>query len=120
MPSMIVQPFVENAFKHGLLHLDGPGRLRLSFSLQKDDTLRVEVEDNGIGRKKAGIILASRPRERGSFSTGAAHTRLTLLNLRRSRKIGVSYEDLVDSNGLPSGTKVVLLLPLEYGSPQNN
>jgi ligand-binding sensor domain-containing protein len=120
MPSMIVQPFVENAFKHGLLHLEGPGRLRLSFSLQKDDTLRVEVEDNGIGRKKAGIILSSRPRERGSFSTGAAHTRLTLLNLRKTRKIGVSYEDLEDQNGMPLGTKVVLLLPLEYRSFQNH
>jgi ligand-binding sensor domain-containing protein len=113
LPSMIVQPFVENAFKHGLLHKEGPGKLRLALSLQQPDTLRVEVEDDGVGRKRAQSIQAARPKYHESFSTGAAHTRLALLNLRRSRKIGVVYEDLEDENGNALGTRVILLLPIQ-------
>lgn len=112
LPSMIVQPFVENAFKHGLLHKEGPCNLSLKMTRPYPESLKVVIEDNGVGRAKAASIQLSRNQRHGSFSTGAARTRLALLNQQLSRKIGVEYEDLVDAQNRPCGTRVKLLIPL--------
>lgn len=112
IPSMIIQPFIENAFKHGLLHKEkGDKRLIVKMENQPDNLLKVVIEDNGIGRRKTALIQTNRHEKHGSFSTGAAQTRLELLNQRLSRKIAVFYEDLEDENGEDSGTRVTLSIP---------
>lgn len=50
IPSMLVQPFAENAVKHGMASLKGPGNIELSF-YQKDSDLLIKVKDNGHGIK---------------------------------------------------------------------
>ena len=52
IPRMIIQTFVENAIKHGLMHLDNGGLLNISLEKEKD-LLLIAIEDNGIGRGKA-------------------------------------------------------------------
>jgi sensor histidine kinase YesM len=110
IPSLLVQPYVENAVKHGLLHRKGEKRLVVEVAaMDNGTTLEVRITDNGIGREAAAKLRAHHHRP---FATAASASRLDLLNMDRPRKIGVHYTDLMDPQGRPSGTLVVLHLPL--------
>jgi LytS/YehU family sensor histidine kinase len=53
VPPLLIQPFVENAIWHGLMHKEGARRLHIGFDTDADDRLRCTIEDNGIGRNAA-------------------------------------------------------------------
>lgn len=109
IPSFIIQPFIENAIKHGLLHKQGDKKIDVSFQLLDSDTIRCEVVDNGVGRVKSSEI--NKNKKRTSFAVDANQNRLELLNQKFSNKIGLEIVDLYDDN-LPTGTKVILTLPI--------
>ena len=54
IPSLLIQPYVENAILHGLTNKVGKGKLLIKLQLTPDDQLLVVIEDNGIGRKEIG------------------------------------------------------------------
>ncbi|MBN8706760.1 MAG: histidine kinase [Bacteroidetes bacterium] len=113
LPAMIIQPYVENAIKHGLGHKQENRDLQIRFSLDKDgDVLRVEVEDNGIGRKRSSEINASRPGYHESFAHSATEKRLELLNQATPNPIGLIITDKISADGQPAGTHVIITLPL--------
>jgi len=113
LPAMIIQPYVENAIKHGLGHKQENRELQIRFSLDKEgDVLRVEVEDNGIGRKRSSEINASRPGYHESFAHSATEKRLELLNQATPNQIGLTIADKISADGQPSGTLVIITLPL--------
>ncbi len=103
LPSMIIQPFVENALKHGLLHQQGEKVLRIEF-LQTKNALVCVVEDNGIGRKASAEINARKKRYQ-SFATNATAERLRLLNEYYGLKIELQIQDM------EQGTKVTVTIP---------
>lgn len=103
IPSMVVQPLAENAIKHGLIPLEGEGRLWIRF-IQQGDFLKVEVEDNGVGRRAGG----ANPETHQSMSGSITETRLRLFNQRNETQL--QFEDLTDANGKPCGTKVWFLV----------
>lgn len=111
IPSMVIQPFVENALKHGLLHKHGDKLLRIRFE-RNGNNLVCTITDNGVGRKKAGEIKARARISHQSFATEATRKRLELLNNARKHKILLHITDL-EENGQPSGTRVVLEIPAE-------
>lgn len=111
IPAMIIQPYVENAIKHGLLHQRNDRRLHVTFSPGENKTLVCQVTDNGIGRKQSYELNRIRKRSHASFATGATQKRLELLNAGRSAQIGVQYEDLFHKDGSVLGTKVTLNIP---------
>jgi hypothetical protein len=112
IPAMLIQPYVENAIKHGLMHKLGEKKLLLSFSLFNDNTLLCVITDNGIGRKRSYEINRMREKKHTSFATGATQRRLELLNQGKEQTITVSFVDLKDEHGIDSGTKVLLYIPL--------
>jgi ligand-binding sensor domain-containing protein/signal transduction histidine kinase len=112
MPAMIIQPYVENAIKHGLLHKHGEKKLTIHFSMENEHTLCCTVTDNGIGRKRSGEINSMREKKYSSFATGATQKRLELLNYRKKELISVTYEDLYDATGQPTGTNVAINIPV--------
>ncbi|MFN4285726.1 MAG: histidine kinase [Lacibacter sp.] len=112
LPPMLIQPYVENAIKHGLMHKEGKKELKIKIELPKPDLLQVVVEDNGIGRQKAAYFASMRPKKHRSFSSGATERRLSLLNAGNERNIGVAYEDLL-VNEQPAGTRVTISIPTE-------
>lgn len=114
LPSMIIQPFVENAVKHGLLHQTGSKELRVSFTAQ-GDTLVIEIDDNGIGRKRSEALNRIRKERHRSFAVEASQKRIDLLNSGYNR-IGVTYVDKYDADGLACGTTVRVSLPLNLNS----
>lgn len=119
LPPMLVQPYVENAIKHGLLHKEGQKHLLVRFRLTDDDVLKVEIEDNGIGREKAAYYAAIRKKGHQSFATAAIKKRLSLLNHGRDRKIGVEIVDLKNDREV-SGTLVTLQIPTKHYSHESH
>jgi tetratricopeptide (TPR) repeat protein len=112
IPPLLVQPYVENAVKHGLLHKTGQRSLRVNFEQEQKGYLKVTVYDNGIGRAKAAYYAAVRNRQHSGFATGATQKRLELLNHGLPQAITVQYEDL-ENEGEPAGTRVTLQIPVE-------
>lgn len=111
IPSMIIQPYVENAIKHGLLHKVGDKRLLVVFE-QVGKQLLVTIDDNGIGRKRSGELNKIKADKYRSFSTSANEKRLELLNKGKIEKIVVNTIDKTNSKGLPTGTTITLSIPL--------
>lgn len=112
VPPMIIQPFVENAVKHGLMHKDGNQMLELRFCLNEPgEKLLVVVKDNGIGRKSSAQINQNRG-DHESFSTSATLKRFEMLNLNRAQHYTFHYIDLENTEGHAAGTEVYIEIPL--------
>ena len=112
VPSMLIQPYVENALKHGLLHKKGEKQLDIGFRLEEEKkVLFCTVNDNGIGRERSGQIESYRTHK--SFATSATKRRLELLNADRDSAISVQYTDKINEKGESTGTTVVLAVPVE-------
>lgn len=106
VPSMLIQPYVENAIKHGLLHKKGQKILGVHF-YKEAGWLVCEITDNGIGRKKSQEIQERRAKSYQSFSTQANKKRLNLIQESSSMRISLAIIDL-KKNERAIGTKVVL------------
>ncbi|MBI3134710.1 MAG: histidine kinase [Bacteroidetes bacterium] len=111
IPPMLIQPFIENALVHGLLHKEGEKRLKISFRL--NDHLICIIEDNGIGRNKARSIKERQRTDHESFSGQAIRKRFEILSSHFQGELGYTYEDL-EENAKPSGTRVILQIPVRY------
>ncbi|MBX2906866.1 MAG: histidine kinase [Taibaiella sp.] len=114
IPSMLIQPFVENALKHGLLHRRGEKRLRIAFSRSGTGIL-CTIADNGVGRARAAEIKARSAASHKSFATQATLKRLELINAGRSEKVTLEIRDLQDEHGA-LGTEVLIYFPLHSRS----
>ncbi|MFA7380354.1 MAG: two-component regulator propeller domain-containing protein [Bacteroidia bacterium] len=112
LPPMLIQPYVENAIKHGLLHIKNNRILQVTFAMKSAGLLMATIEDNGIGRKRSFEMRKFRQPMHKSFATGATQKRLELLNYNRPNEIVVKYTDLKDENGFASGTRVELSIPV--------
>ncbi len=112
LPGMLVQPFIENSIKHGLLHKAGEKRLIVKFEIGGQQEIRVTIDDNGIGRKKSEELNSKRRRSSPSFATEAILSRIKLINSQQRRKIVIQILDKVDIDHKASGTTVVLSLPI--------
>jgi ligand-binding sensor domain-containing protein len=110
IPPLLIQPFIENALVHGLLHKEGPKHLSISFELKQE--LICTIVDNGIGRERAKAIRLRQRADHESFSGKAIKNRFEILSEVLQGKFGYEYEDLFE-NGEASGTKVVLRIPVE-------
>ena len=118
IPSMLLQPFAENAVKHGLMHKAGKKILLISFT-QTDNGLNVRIEDNGIGRKQSYQINQRNKSKPTSFATKAIAERIELFNRLYNQKIKYDIIDQYDDLNNPSGTAILLFIPI-YDQERNN
>ncbi len=109
-PPMLIQPYVENAIKHGLLHKESDRKLSILFEEIKNH-LVITIDDNGIGRKRSEELNKIKNDKYQSFSSQANEKRLEILN-RTNDKIVVKFNDKVDTSGQSLGTKVILTIPI--------
>jgi LytS/YehU family sensor histidine kinase len=115
IPPMIVQPFVENAIKHGLMNRTGKSRLTISVRKSDASHFTVVVEDNGVGRKKAEEIKRLKSITHQSRGMEMTLTRIELLNQGKPWKdYFVKITDLYDHDRNASGTRVEITFPLEH------
>ena len=120
IPSMIIQPFIENAIWHGLLHKEGGvATLIVSFLLLDARTLQVMVEDNGIGRAKAQEMKSKEATRRKSYGMRISNDRLQLINDLHGRSASVEVIDL-ERGGSATGTRVILIIPIQKKHNDND
>ena len=112
IPPMLVQPFVENAIEHGIRHKTTPGRIDIRFFL-KDKIILCEVEDNGVGRKKARETEINKRKGQKSLTTAIINDRIKTLNKKLKQKIRLRVIDKISNNYEALGTKVLIDLPYE-------
>jgi streptogramin lyase len=112
IPSMLLQPYAENAVRHGLQHRESGGLLLVSVT-QRDDVLFCSIEDNGIGRKRAADIRRGQPTQNSSLGTSITAERIGVLNSLRTRDLIVRILDLHDAQQMAAGTRVEITIPIE-------
>lgn len=113
IPSMLLQPYVENAVKHGLLHKKGEKKLTIDFE-RILDSLKITIDDNGIGRQKSAELNAIKNKDHLSFATEAMQNRIALLNQYKQKNIAINFEDKFNKNEQSLGTKVIIEIPITY------
>jgi ligand-binding sensor domain-containing protein len=127
LPSMLIQPYIENAIWHGLLHLPEAqlvnARIDISFKAQQDQLL-ISIEDNGVGRVKAAELKSKSSLKRKSYGMKLTEKRLRMMNEVHYVSIGVasaqvSTTDLYHKSGEAAGTRVEIILPLQQNTTGN-
>lgn len=109
IPSMLLQPYIENAVIHGISHLKHEGKISIAFS-QENDVLICEIEDNGVGRAKAQELALG---TKSHVSLGMDVTETRLNNYAEEKiKDPQTIIDLLDEKGNAKGTRVVLKIPI--------
>lgn len=114
IPSMIIQPLVENAIKHGLYHKQGDKQLNVYISKKSDLELQIAVSDNGIGRKKSADLNKKR-RKHVSFSTQAIDSRIHLFNELGETNIQLEVIDKFE-NEQSLGTTVLVYITSNHNA----
>lgn len=111
LPSMLLQPYVENAIWHGLMHKDGYRELKISFNRIDEEIFKCTIEDNGIGRKKSFEIRERNATTKRHKSKGLqiAKDRLTLID-RQGQHASVEIVDKYDPDDVATGTMIVIEL----------
>lgn len=112
VPSMIIQPFVENAIWHGLLHKETHGKLTIRIK-REPELLIVEVEDDGVGREKAMEMKSKSATTRKSLGLKITADRLKMVHSNNASEGGIDYIDLYNSNKEATGTLVRIKIPVD-------
>ncbi|MDC8003107.1 histidine kinase [Aureisphaera galaxeae] len=112
IPSMIIQPYLENAIIHGFSHTEKEAKLTLSLKKEGKQIL-CKVIDNGIGRKEAEKLKkGSKASGHLSIATRNTDERLAILNQFNDYKASVNIIDLYNEVGISEGTEVQIILPI--------
>jgi len=112
VPPLIIQPYVENAIWHGLLHKESGGELNIHVSMVGEGMLQCVIEDNGVGRDKARELKSKSATSRKSLGMKLTEDRLTLLNKHAELNASIDIIDLKNDHNLSLGTKVILKIPV--------
>jgi PAS domain S-box-containing protein len=104
IPSMLIQPYVENAILHGLYNKQGKGKLSITIT-SRDSMVLIEIEDDGLGRKAASALKNVNMKQHKSMGTTLTEERLRLIN-----DDGVASVEIIDleNAGIATGTRVKL------------
>ncbi len=114
IPPMILQPYVENAIWHGLVHKSNEkGQLDIGIRLE-GRSLVCTITDNGIGRKRAMEIKARKGKTHTSVGMKVTQGRIDLIRKINNKDASVVVTDLEDTTGEPTGTLVTIILPAEF------
>ena len=107
IPPLLLQPFVENAVWHGLMHKKDNGRLDVDVSTEKN-ILYCVITDNGVGRSAATAFQSKSAEKQKSMGMEITKHRMALINDDANEKTFFEIEDMYDESGNGKGTRVVL------------
>ncbi len=110
IPPLIIQPVIENAFKHGLKHKLRDGLLEVSFHYVDKDLIKCVIQDNGVGRKFAEMKKKSFEKDRKMSSMEATRKRLEIWKPDSSVNQKFKIIDLENEDGKAIGTKIEIFI----------
>jgi streptogramin lyase len=113
IPSMLVQPFAENAIWHGLLPRKTNCQLIIKFALI-NEVLTCTIQDNGVGRSASAKTKISNLSNKTSIGVSDTEKRILLMQHNKASNDVLRIEDLMDAEGQPAGTVVTLKIPYNY------
>jgi LytS/YehU family sensor histidine kinase len=116
IPSMIIQPFAENAIWHGIATMENNGLVSISFILFTDQLIKIVIEDNGIGVEKASKAAKSNSNAtKKHLHLGMEMTkkRLQLLNQKYNVDAHLEITDVNPGTEYP-GTRVSIYIPFNF------
>lgn len=107
LPTMLLQPIVENAVNHGIFHNNRKGLVTISVSYISDNSFEISISDNGVGIKKVKEIQQKSLKKNRSTSSHVLQERIRLIN--KSKHWHIHYQIIDLTSPTTTGTKVVLL-----------
>jgi len=113
IPPMILQPFVENSIKHGIMPLDANGMIYVELHKLNDDYLSINIKDNGIGIEASKIQRADRPNDHVSKGMQITLDRLALFARMTEKKYSLDIKEIVSEKGEVQGTQVEMIIPIK-------
>ncbi len=113
VPSLILQPFLENALWHGLSLKKEDKSINLDITKENGSFIVISIADNGIGRKEAQRIKRNKSLKRKSLGLAITNERLENFYKEYNKDFSVEIKDLYDDNGIALGTKVIITIPIE-------
>jgi tetratricopeptide (TPR) repeat protein len=111
VPTMLIQPYVENSISHGLMPNEGKGMVKINLKLE-NIYISCTIEDNGIGREAAQENKRKSENNHNSLGTQIVTSRLDLVNALYGTSLKTIYTDLKNINGEPEGTRVEIQIPI--------
>ena len=111
IPTMLIQPYVENSICHGLMPLDHKGSVSIEIKLAKEHLI-CTIEDNGIGREAAIENKKTKGGNHNSLGTQITNSRLDLVNSLYGTSLRTTYTDLKNEKGDAEGTRVEIQIPV--------
>lgn len=109
IPSMLIQPYVENSIKHGILNLSRRGVIKIEIEKQ-NNFIKCVIEDNGVGRTES--YFRNKSNSHKSFGTSITQERLAAINALNNSQLSEKIIDLQDNEGNATGTRVEIYIPL--------
>jgi len=109
IPSMLIQPFAENAINHGLVHKTQKGRLLIEFVLMNNNMLKCTIDDDGVGRREARRIEEQKNKKHVSRGMQLIEERVKTYNFIEDIDIRIH---ITDKEPPHIGTKVEIIIPL--------
>jgi LytS/YehU family sensor histidine kinase len=110
LPPLLIQPIIENCFKHGLFHKQDKGNLWISFELYDNRRIKCIIEDDGVGRDRAKELAIWKGKHTSS-GMSATLERVDFWHKKNNTYISnfFTIEDLTENN-IAKGTRVTLIL----------
>jgi sensor histidine kinase YesM len=105
----MIQPLVENAIWHGLMHVEGKKKIRIAFTLDKNK-INCSIEDNGIGILKSEKLKQNNKTQHRSVGLDNLRNRIKIMNEKYDTDCSLEISDLSQNGGNHTGTLVVLRL----------
>lgn len=117
VPSLILNPIIENAVWHGLIPLKNTRPARLNIRIEKQDKmLLLIIEDNGVGNMSKGKKISN---VRDSKGLKLTEQRLENINYLYNSTAKIIYEDLLNQDPTIQGTRVIIYLPVNLTGLKN-
>ncbi len=111
IPPLLLQPYVENAIWHGLMHRKEGGMVTVNVTQPNENILHIEIADDGIGREAAMELKSRSATRRKSFGMQITSERLQAINDIFGMKTEVTIQDKLGTEGQAAGTKVIIEIP---------
>ena len=112
IPPLLLQPYVENAIWHGLMHKKNGGNIRVDVSLLTEHCLQIEITDDGIGRELAAEYKSKSATRQKSFGLKMTSERIDIINQVYKINADVQISDMKDGMNNSMGTKVIIKIPV--------